>query len=194
MHRKRATAEARAAQQAENRARLSALSNAIDAKYAPTAASTIQTKLEVSEPGDPLEQEADRIARDVMRMPAPTGSKAHAHEFGNTRHFASGSNARPPVQRKCDECDAEDESGTIALQREAISGAKGSDLAGPGADLASGADFNSALTAARASGGEPLPGAVRGFMEPRFGEDFSGVRMHRDAGAIDLAHAVCAFD
>ncbi len=32
---------------------------------------TLQTKLEVSEPGDTLEVEADRVADQVMRMPAP---------------------------------------------------------------------------------------------------------------------------
>src|SRR5687767_2683244 len=34
----------------------------------------IQTKLTVSTPGDPYEQEADRVAETVMRMPAPTAS------------------------------------------------------------------------------------------------------------------------
>lgn len=33
------------------------------------------------------------------------------------------------------------------------------------------------------SGGAPLPSAVRGFMEPRFGADFSGVRVHTGEAA-----------
>src|SRR4028119_1346818 len=32
----------------------------------------IQTKLKISEPGDKYEQEADRIADEVMRMPEPS--------------------------------------------------------------------------------------------------------------------------
>ena len=35
------------------------------------SAPTIQTKLTVSQPGDPYEQEADRVAAQVMRMPDP---------------------------------------------------------------------------------------------------------------------------
>ncbi len=40
--------------------------------------------------------------------------------------------------------------------------------------------------------GRPLEGAVREFMEPRFGHDFSRVRVHTDGGAANAAHAVQA--
>jgi hypothetical protein len=42
------------------------------------------------------------------------------------------------------------------------------------------------------SGGEPLPGKVKAAMEPAFGADFSGVRVHRDAAAADSAHGIGA--
>ncbi|MBV6622390.1 MAG: DUF4157 domain-containing protein [Rivularia sp. (in: Bacteria)] len=35
-------------------------------------------------------------------------------------------------------------------------------------------------------GGSPLPDSVRGFMEPRFGADFSNVRVHTDSGAVQM--------
>jgi hypothetical protein len=41
-------------------------------------------------------------------------------------------------------------------------------------------------------GGQPLTRSVRDFFEPRFGHDFSGVRVHNDAKAADTAHAVSA--
>ena len=41
-------------------------------------------------------------------------------------------------------------------------------------------------------GGRPLDGATRAFMEPRFGHDFSGVRVHADARATESARAVGA--
>lgn len=41
-------------------------------------------------------------------------------------------------------------------------------------------------------GGAPLSGAARDFFEPRFGSDFSSVRVHNDAGAHDLARSVNA--
>ncbi len=35
-------------------------------------APVLQAKLEISQPGDPYEQEADRVAKQVMRMPEPS--------------------------------------------------------------------------------------------------------------------------
>ena len=42
------------------------------------------------------------------------------------------------------------------------------------------------------SGGEPLPGSVRRFMEPRFGASFANVRIHTDASAASLSREVAA--
>ena len=46
------------------------------------------------------------------------------------------------------------------------------------------ADIESSL--ARLGGGSPLPGDVRSFMEPRFGEDFADVRVHTGQGAVEM--------
>ncbi len=45
---------------------------------------------------------------------------------------------------------------------------------------------------ARKGGGQPLPGDVRGYMEPRFGSDFSGVRVHSDPEAGRLSRDLSA--
>ncbi|TAH49043.1 MAG: DUF4157 domain-containing protein [Chloroflexota bacterium] len=42
------------------------------------------------------------------------------------------------------------------------------------------------------SPGQPLDAATRAFMEPRFGQDFSGIRVHTDSRAAKSAHAVNA--
>src|SRR5206468_4197488 len=42
------------------------------------------------------------------------------------------------------------------------------------------------------SPGQPLDRATRDFMEPRFGHDFSSVRVHTDAKAAQSARAVQA--
>lgn len=42
------------------------------------------------------------------------------------------------------------------------------------------------------SGGQPLPKSVRDFFEPRFGYDFSHVRVHTNLRAADIAKAVNA--
>ncbi len=42
------------------------------------------------------------------------------------------------------------------------------------------------------SSGQPLDAATRSFMEPRFGQDFSGVRVHTDGKAAESARVVNA--
>jgi len=42
------------------------------------------------------------------------------------------------------------------------------------------------------SSGQPLDSATRAYMEPRFGHDFSGVRVHADESAAESARAVHA--
>src|SRR3981081_2487283 len=59
----------------------------------------IQAKLEISQPGDVPEQEADRVADQVMRMPdlrsAPNALAIHELRAA-------------PLQRKCDQCKEEE--------------------------------------------------------------------------------------
>ena len=52
-----------------------------------------------------------------------------------------------------------------------------------------GADFEAQLST---SSGSPLPASSRAFMEPRFGADFSGVRLHTGSEAAQLNRAVSA--
>ncbi len=46
--------------------------------------------------------------------------------------------------------------------------------------------------AAGRGGGAPLPDSVRAYMEPRFGTDFGGVRLHADAEAAGLNRSINA--
>jgi outer membrane protein OmpA-like peptidoglycan-associated protein len=52
-------------------------------------------------------------------------------------------------------------------------------------------DLKSQIHAIR-GGGQPLPKSERGFFEPRFGRDFSQVRVHTDPQAAESARAVNA--
>ena len=85
------------------------------------SASVIQAKLKIGEPNDKLEQETDRVADEVVRMP----------------------------------------------------------------------DLEAQVSAIR-GGGQPLPQPLRAFFEPRFGYDFSQVRIHTDMRADESARAVGA--
>ncbi|HEY2914585.1 MAG TPA: DUF4157 domain-containing protein, partial [Candidatus Angelobacter sp.] len=137
---------------------------------------TIQTKLTVNRPGDSYEQEADRVAEQVMRMPE-TGTAA-----------ALASSAAPGVQRvcacggSCDECKKKNNDEQHAkVQMKAV---------GPG--NAGGVEAPPMVHEALRSPGQPLDKKTRAFMEPRFGRDFSGVRVHMDVKAQESARAVNA--
>jgi len=128
----------------------------------------LQAKLTVSEPGDQYEQEADRVAEQVMRMPEP-----HASERANF----GGEAERPQIQRMCSGCEEEE------LHRRPEGEEDSVPEVSPQAH---------SHIASLDGGGEPLPGRVRAFFEPRFGHDFSQVRIHRDVRASESAQALNA--
>lgn len=117
--------------------------------YGGSAALPLQRKLVVNEPGDSYEQEADRVADQVMGMSEPTAMAL-------------------PHQGACG-----------GLQR-ATPGAPGQQAAPP------------IVHEVLRSPGQPLDAATRAFFEPRFGYDFSQVRVHFDERAADSARALDA--
>ena len=121
----------------------------------------IQPKLAVSQPGDVHEQEADRIAEQVMHMPEPGLQRACA---------GCDSGATP--------CPACEEKAAIAQRKADHDGHAKSDSAA--------ASFVESL-----GSGRPLDPEDRAFFEPRFGADLSHVRVHTDAqAAASAAHVV----
>lgn len=124
----------------------------------------LQAKLVVSDAGDALEIEADRAADHVMRTSEPS-----AATLGLTRSSIGNG-----FHRACAACEADDE-----LQRQA---------AGAGDEVTAPPIIHEVLGAL----GKPLDAATRAFMEPRFGHDFRGVRIHDDARAAASARAVNA--
>lgn len=85
------------------------------------------------------------------------------------------------LQRKCDCAGACNECGQkkLSLQRQATSAAAGEGVPPIVHDVLS-------------SAGETLNPSTRAYLEPRFGHDFSQVRVHTDARAADSARAVNA--
>ena len=81
------------------------------------------------------------------------------------------------IQRKCAAC--EDEEKMIQTRRNSSSDTEPALDAGAAARVAE-------------RGGTPLPMEVRSYFEPRFGHDFSGVRVHTDGEAAEGARAVQA--
>jgi hypothetical protein len=147
----------------------------------------IQAKLKVGPAGDHYEREADRVADQVMTMssisPRASASRGkdslqrEASEENELQAKPLAASITPLIQRQADQ---EEELQTKPLlQRQ------------PGGGFEAGSDVESRL-ASRKGGGSPLPDDVRGFMEPRFGADFSGVRVHTDGEAAQLARQVSA--
>lgn len=127
----------------------------------------LQPKLTISQADDPYEREADRVAEQVMRMPVP---QSDGHGLSITPVTSR------QAQRKCAEC--EEEEGK--LQRKESGSAEAPATASPIIDQA------------LSSPGQPLDAATRAYFEPRFGSDFSEVRVHTDAQAAESARAVNA--
>ena len=80
---------------------------------------------------------------------------------------------------ECEECAKK----RLSFQREPRNSAYGTKISSPVPDI---------VHEVVDSTGQPLDAATRAFMEPRFGHDFSRVRVHTDAKAAESAQAVAA--
>ncbi len=128
-------------------------------------------------PGDAFEQEADRVADRVMRMPEPGG------DTSSSAHVGLGT-GMPTMQRACAAC-----SGAVSSPHEADEMMQAKEV--PGSVPRVSAETAGAIDSLR-GGGQSLSVSERRFFEPRFGHDFSNVRLHTDARAAGTAHAVNA--
>jgi hypothetical protein len=126
--------------------------------HAPTP-ETMQTKLAINQPGDACEQEADRVAEQVMQMVAP--------ELPETppgyQHAQLGANDLP-TRNVASKPSLNEATSTPSRVDELLS----------------------------TNEGQPLDDSTRAFMEPRFGHDFSRIRIHTDQRATDSTRSVNA--
>ncbi len=107
----------------------------------------LQAKLRIGAPGDVYEEEADRVADAVMRMPEPRVQRQPVEEEGEeTIQPKEASTKSPPIRP----------------------------------------DIETNIQSSR-TGGTPLPESSRAFFEPRFGHDFSKVKLHTNTRAAELA-------
>ncbi|MEP6844388.1 MAG: DUF4157 domain-containing protein [Panacibacter sp.] len=155
--------------------------NTFDTKYHPNKTITsncgskvfIQPKLTINNPNDQYETEADAVADKVMRMESPSiQTKA-----GNNLFFKPAPIKVNTLQRKCVHC-GEDEK---KMQRKEMNGEEAT--ADEGLE-----NYVGTLS----SDGQPLPNEARNFYEPRFGYDFSNVKVHTDSIAAKSAQSINA--
>ena len=151
----------------------------------------LQAKLKVGEPNDVFEQEAERVADRVVNMqssgvaviPNPASQSAVSSvqrkcESCNTTSGAqmTGEEKLQAAHEKLDDCGALEFGGLRTTEDEEL------DVGGAGTSTAaSHADIQ-----ATGGGSKPLSTSTRAFMEPRFGFDFSKVKVHTDSEASSL--------
>lgn len=170
----------------------------------------IQAKLTIGQPDDTYEQEADRVAEQVMRMPEPRYPEKKEDESIQTKPIASqitsliqrqeepeeeeeeegegeiqtkpiASQITPLVQRQVEPEEEKEEEEEETVQTKEV----------PGKTPAVSPTIESYTHSLR-GGGQPLDRETRAFMEPRFGHDFSQVRVHTDAKATESARLLNA--
>ena len=145
----------------------------------------VQAKLRIGAPNDKYEQEGDRMANQVMRMAEP-GAPAVSN-FNSD--ISPGSVQRTYVAcacgGTCPKCEEE-------LRRQPMK--EKDELQAkrtPGNTPAVTPQVQAQVDSLR-GGGRPLDPATRAFMEPRFGYDFSRVRVHSGATADRSARDINA--
>ncbi|GGA83762.1 hypothetical protein GCM10011369_27220 [Neiella marina] len=120
--------------------------------------------IQLSKPQDADEQEADQTADKVMRM-AQSSQQVPARPATIDSSPARGTISQSSLlQRQASPLNGQSSNSLAPEQQQHIS-----------AELAS-----------ANHGGQPLPNKVRQFMEPRFGVDFSAIRIHTDGAANRL--------
>lgn len=136
----------------------------------------IQTKLTIGQPGDIYEKEADGVAEQVMRMSEPQiqrqPEEEEEEELIQTKSVFGQITSL--VQKQVEEEEEE-------LQAKYLSG-RISEVT---------PNLEKRVNAIK-GGGQPLPESVRAFSEPRFGYDFSKVRIYTDSQASEVARLLNA--
>ena len=156
----------------------------------------VQAKLIVGDPDDPLEREADRVADIVMRMPAPQALESGAISGSASpigiqqvcRDWGMEISRQPvAIQRICPECD--EELHRQAMEEEQEDAIQAKEVPGGTPEMIP--DVLTQIDAMRC-GGHSLSQCVHAFIEPRFGYDFSRVRVHTDAKVAESRRGVSA--
>lgn len=130
----------------------------------------IYPKLKVSQPDDPHEQEADRVADEVMRMSI-------------TRVAPTVTGTEEMIGRKCGACETKEEGNEkLHINRKSL----------PANGLEPSEEAMNEINAIRSSSGHSLDAGTKTFMETRLGYDLGNVRIHTGEAAARSAQSVGA--
>jgi hypothetical protein len=153
----------------------------------------VQAKLTIGEPGDKYEQEADRVASQVVKQinSPDAASSSQGQSVQRQEEPVEELQAKPSisdlqrsplpleVQRVGMPEGEELQAKSILQRREAITGGEAS------------TDLDTAINSAR-GGGQPLDAGLQRSMGQAMGADFSGVKVHTDAKSDQLNQSIQA--
>ncbi len=148
-----------------------------------TSAFPIQAKLTIGESGDKYEQEADRVASQVVEQinaPAPAQS-TQGQTVQRQEENKEELQAKPEITaiQRMEESEEELQAKSNLQHQEAIRGGEAS------------TDLTSAINSAR-GGGQPLDTGLQRSIGQAMGADFSGVRVHTDTQSDQLNRSIQA--
>lgn len=142
----------------------------------------VHRKLAVGAADDPLEEEADRVAAHVMRMPQSQSEQRECAACEEEREDMTRKSSYA-VARKCAACEEaermDNRPSTPFIQRQPR--AQSTNAAWVKDDFAAGL-----------GPGQPLGTTTRAFFEPRFGAQFGDVRVHAGMEAARAADSIGA--
>ena len=128
----------------------------------------LQPKLKISQPNDPYEREADRIAEQIMRI-SVSQSETNLQN-----------NLEDKIHRKFPTYDMKKED-ELKISRKSVFN---------DSNLEASDEISNQIN--NVSGGKPLDDSTKSFMESRFNHDFSNVRIHDDSKSQQLSRVVNA--
>lgn len=143
-----------------------------------TCPPSMQAKMKINQPGDKYEQEADLVAEQAIRMHEPRVQRKGClscndnDEEDQIQSKPLTQLVTPLVQRQ--EAEPEEEEEFVQTKQ------------GVGQSSKITPELSSRIQSLR-GGGRPLPKSARAFFEPRFGYDFSNVRLHSESEAAKTA-------
>ncbi|MBN3960851.1 DUF4157 domain-containing protein [Nostoc sp. NMS8] len=147
-----------------------------------------QTKLTVNQPGDVYEQEADRVAQQVMQTMGESVSKQSVQREAlpeeEELQMKSLADANTSLQREALPEEEEE------LQMKSLADTNIS-LQRQGDGVAATSDLETSIQQER-GGGQPLSDNIRQPMEQSFGTDFSSVKIHTDSRSDQLNQSIQA--
>ena len=176
----------------------------------------LQRKLTVGAADDPYEQEADRVARQVlstsdavaahsmqramapeedkdqMLQPKPLAASITPFVQRQMVHTDESADEEQPVQAKLfTETSKEPLQRQPEMEEDETEPLQAKSAGSRSDSFEAGADVESQISQSKGLG-SPLPDPVRAYMEPRFGVDFSQVRVHTGSDALQMNQAVGA--